>query len=304
MIRTRLPWVRSVTSDAVQHFVWGIGDDNPLWADLAPPCFLYAVNETTVAPGHVGLRRVYRNVEWTWFEQLVLGDRLWASSELEDETTSEHGEIVQHGRTEFFACTHDGADERRVATALTQIARLPQPLTPVDERPEIRYSPTELDAIEAAILAESRQGAAPHRLEEVEVGDNFGPQMFGPLSIMDVVAWCAATQGVADESDEFSEGGLHDQSATGPQQVSWLARIVTDWMGDHATLRNLDATVHNNPPLGSTTAITAEVIEVRTKDSDSTVTLALTAADQADNVSATAVATVEFNRSPPRRSRS
>ena len=56
-----VPWVRDVTRDAVRHFAWGIGDNNPLWLQpeyarespyqdlLAPPSFLYALHETKVA---------------------------------------------------------------------------------------------------------------------------------------------------------------------------------------------------------------------------------------------------------------
>ena len=60
--RTRMQWIETATRDAIRHFAWGVGDDNPLWLDpayaaaspagglVAPPCILYAVDSTIVAP--------------------------------------------------------------------------------------------------------------------------------------------------------------------------------------------------------------------------------------------------------------
>ena len=60
--RTGQSWNTEATPDAVRHFCWGIGDENPLFCDpaygaetswrtgLAPGCFLYTVDTTVVAP--------------------------------------------------------------------------------------------------------------------------------------------------------------------------------------------------------------------------------------------------------------
>ena len=82
---TQWPWVSTATRDAIRHFAWGVGDNNPLWTDIdharasrwvgliAPPCFLYGVHETSVAPGHEGHRRVYHAVDWTFFDVVRVG---------------------------------------------------------------------------------------------------------------------------------------------------------------------------------------------------------------------------------------
>ena len=86
------PWARDVTRDAIRHFAWGVGDNNPLWLDsdhglnsrwggiLAPPCFAYAVHETTVAPGFEGCQRIYTAVDWHWFDVIRPGTELFANS--------------------------------------------------------------------------------------------------------------------------------------------------------------------------------------------------------------------------------
>ncbi len=45
------------------------------------------------------------------------------------------------------------------------------------------------------MLAETRRGAAPLYWEDVDVGDAVPPVVKGPLTITDIVAWYAATQG-------------------------------------------------------------------------------------------------------------
>ena len=66
--RSRMQWIETTTKDAIQHFAWGQGDDNPLWVDkdyaakspagglIAPPCILYAVDSTIVAPKLAGVQ--------------------------------------------------------------------------------------------------------------------------------------------------------------------------------------------------------------------------------------------------------
>ena len=58
--RDRMQWIETATRDAIRHFAWGIGCNNPLWLDrdyaasspygtlVAPPCILYAVDGTVV----------------------------------------------------------------------------------------------------------------------------------------------------------------------------------------------------------------------------------------------------------------
>ncbi|MGI9622345.1 MAG: hypothetical protein ACR2PK_05860 [Acidimicrobiales bacterium] len=256
-VRPGEPWVRDVTADAIQHFVWGIGDNNPLWLEgsIAPPSFLYAVDETTVAPGHPGARRIYSSVEWTWYDSLPLAAAIQVAITLTDEGLSNNGNVRQEGRVDF------SANDVLLATAVVECTRRLDASTNPDDRPEVRYSPEELEAIERTILSESRQGDRPLTAEEVSAGNVLGPLVKGPLSIMDVVAWCAGTQGVARDNS-LSEGGLHAQCATGPQQIAWMIQLLTDWIGDGGFLHRLEAEIQSNPPLGSTSTITGEVVDV------------------------------------------
>ena len=84
--RDRMQWIETATRDAIRHFAWGIGDNNPLWLDrdygtaspygsiIAPPCILYAVDGTVVAPKLQGVQWLYAGTSWTWFEPIRLDD--------------------------------------------------------------------------------------------------------------------------------------------------------------------------------------------------------------------------------------
>lgn len=295
--RVRSPWCTTATEDAIRHFAWGIGDDNPLWHDadhaqrsrwgrIAPGCFAYAVDETTVAPGLDPLRRLYRSVEWTWFDALRLDAEIVPSARLIGETEMPEG-VEQHGRVEFRE-----ADGHLLAMAETRCWRTAATPTPAADRPELRYSGAEIDAVEQAVLAETRRGQLPRYWEEITTGDVLPSVTKGPLSIMDVVAWCAATQGVPTEADAYSEGGLHTETATGPQQTAWIGQLVTNWMGDDAFLHRLRVDVRANPPLGSTTTIAGRVAAVHAVDGSPVAEVEIEATDQGGVASANGLATV------------
>ena len=50
------------------------------------------------------------------------------------------------------------------------------------------------------MLAERCRGSEVRYFEDTQIGDTFGPLLKGPLSIMDGVAWTAATQGFASQA--------------------------------------------------------------------------------------------------------
>ena len=257
-LHKRQHWVSSVTYDAIKHFVWGIGDSNPLWATTAPPSFLYAIDETTIALEHEGHQRHYESVTLEWFQPFVIGENIHIEQSYEKEVF-EDGKSIFHqtGKTRFIN------ELGEVLAESTVICRRDmRPLPEPENRPEIRYSAEELAAIERKILAEQRRGPEPRFWEDTKKGEGLGNVTKGPLSIMDVVAWCSGTQGAPNNSKDFSTGGLLTQAATGPQATSWLIHLITNWLGDHGTLVRLEADLRGNPFLGSTTTISGTVINL------------------------------------------
>ena len=296
--RPRPPWARTATRDAIRHFAWGIGDNNPLWLDpnyacetrwgglIAPPCFLYAVDETTVASGYPNRRRLYRSVDWTFYDVIRAGNSIEASARLLDETGTNDA-MEQSGQVDFRL-----VDGTRIARAATRCLRPASSAIAVEDRPELRYTGEELEAIERSILQMKCRGSDSRFWEDTEIGEELGTLVKGPLSIMDIVAWCAATTGVIDDSAGHSEGGLHVQTATGPEQVAWIAQLITDWMGDDAFLHRLSVELNGCPPLGAKTSITGRVTSVELVERRPAAQLELTSTDQSGAKSACGTAVV------------
>ena len=208
-------WVTEATKDAISHFAEGVGDDNPLWLDpeygqasvwgmnLAPPCFLFAVDGTTVAPKLAGVQWIYAGCDWTWNDVIRRGDEFKVASQVTavERKSSSFAKrwVMQHGRVDFFR-----ADGAPLAVAHSKIARTPRGdqlakanggKAKYDVRPTHRYTADELDAIEAEALAEPRRGAETRYWEDVNVGDEVPAVVKGPLTGTDLVGWYSAVQG-------------------------------------------------------------------------------------------------------------
>jgi acyl dehydratase len=293
-----VPWVRDVTRDAVRHFAWGIGDNNPLWLQpeyarespyqdlLAPPSFLYALHETTVAPGLDDRQRIYLDVDWLWFDSIRLGTELTVHAELAG-TENAAEQASQIGSVEYR-----DANDHLVARATSRCLRPRHPRLLGPENPEAKYTEAELTAIERAVLAESRRGASPRLWQSTLPGETLGPLTKGPLSIMDIVAWCAGALGVPAEGSPVSDGGLNEEVATGPQLAAWCAQLITDWAGDEGFLHRLQVNVIEQPGLGSTTVLTGAVTHRWVENAQHMVQIQITASARDGRPAATAKAIV------------
>jgi len=91
-VRERTQWNWDVTADAIRHFAFGIGDENPLWIDpehakksrygrlMAPPAYLCSVMYPILhgAPMLAPLSSLIGGVEYTFNQPVREGDRLLA----------------------------------------------------------------------------------------------------------------------------------------------------------------------------------------------------------------------------------
>lgn len=220
--RERMQWIETATRDAIRHFAWGVGDNNPLWLDreygaasawgsvLAPPCILYAVDSTIIAPKLPGVQWVYAGTDWTWFEPIRLNDTFRVEVRLLRQEKKAGRRfpfwVLQTGEARYF-----NQHARLVATAIGHCARTPRGDKLVEARggketvvqEPHKYSPAEIEDIERQVLAEPRTGNRPFFWEDVEVGDAVPAVVRGPLSIIDIMAWYSGQQGAQPY------GGVH-----------------------------------------------------------------------------------------------
>jgi acyl dehydratase len=220
--RDRMQWIETATRDAIRHFAWGIGDNNPLWTDkdyaarstwgkiVAPPCLLYAVDNTVVAPKLSGVQWIYAGTSWTWYEPIFIDDSFRVEAMLvkqEEKSGRRFAKwVLQTGEIRFYN-QHD----RLVAVARGRCARTPRGdkltaskgASAIEDKEPHRYTTEEIQAIESEILAEPRTGAKTLYWEDISIGQSVPPVVRGPLSIIDIMAWYSAQQGAQPY------GGVH-----------------------------------------------------------------------------------------------
>lgn len=311
--RSRQRWNTVANIDAIRHFVWGIGDDNPLWLDeeyaknsvfgvlSAPGTFLYSIDSTIVFPGLEGLARLFAGNEWEWFERISVNDSFTAEANFtaSREVMGRKGGrmVLQVGETDYW-----NQYGTKVAHAIHYCLRTERVGAggSLHYAPrEHKYSSEELLKIQDAVLAEQVRGSETRYSEDVAVGDKLGPMVKGPLTLTDMICWYAgngphgrrphrmAWKEQKANSDfyyksesagqEFSERGHYDAAMAaelgmpgpydnGLQRSSWLAHLVTDWMGDAGFLQKLTTRALLPNVFGDTTWITGEVTDVGESD--------------------------------------
>ncbi len=221
--RNEWRWFECASKDAIRHFVMGTGDDNPLWLDpeyakstvhgtlLAPPCFLYSIDATTVAPKLPGVQWIYAANEFLWNDHIRLDDCFKVKSYLTDveKKSTEFSPVwvMQTGVVEYLR------DDFLLATATNKIARTLRGKklaeagggkAKYETRETHSYTQAELDQIEREALSEPRRGSDTLYWEDVNVGDEVPAVVKGPLTGTDIVGWYSCVHGTQPY------GGTHE----------------------------------------------------------------------------------------------
>lgn len=157
-----------------------------------------------------------------------------------------------------------------------------------------RYSPEELEAIGRDLDAETVRGATPRYWEDVQEGDSLGHVVKGPFTVSDIICmWMGAgaplmfpfrlrhlqfkkrpglaivdpatnvahSPEIAHFDAEYAKrSGLGAPYDTGRQRTCWYAHLVTNWMGDHAWLKELRARFLTPNYVGDTTWVKGKVV--------------------------------------------
>lgn len=281
---------REATRLVIHRFIRGIGDRNPLYDDetyarasryggiLAPPCWLYSVDTTVIAPKLPGIHAIYAGGEWEFHQPIRVGDSFSVAARLLDAEEKEGrfcGRMVLQNGEVLYRNQRDEIVARAVSFALR---------TPRNEAvrrgkyasvAKYRYSPQELQAIEDAYDAEVIRGAEVRYWEDVQEGETIQPVVKGPLTSEDMLLFINATCPVmgfrrflhyrrrhpayayrdpdSNMWDVWEDSMLEDKVAqrfgfpaahdSGIQRICWLGNLMTNWMGDDAQLRRLGARI-------------------------------------------------------------
>lgn len=211
------PFNMVATSDAISHFAFGIGDDNPLWHDpaygrstrwreqIAPPLFATAtgIDETPPPSPELkelfrglfrGVGRYYSGASWQWFKPIYPGDVLYREMTTSDITIKENSSFsggktvidtyryLYVDRTGTPVCAHEKSfvnAERGASRSKGKHKELKRQT----------YTKEELEKIDAAYEAEERRGREQRFWEDVNVGDMLVPVVKGPMRVVDIIGF-------------------------------------------------------------------------------------------------------------------
>jgi acyl dehydratase len=268
---------------------------------MAPPSALLAMNKvfSGYVTGLPGIHAMYAGATFDFSRAPKAGDQLVGTATLEDliERPSRFagrswqqiyavrfhdrgGAEVCVGHSYCFRVERDSAREAKKYEPIT-VVWTPEQIAEIAQR----YRDEEL----------RRRGAVPRYIEDVAVGEELPAITKGPYTATTAIAYLLGWGGLyvrahADAFDLFAQHpalaipnewgvpeppervhwdpdlaqrvGVPGAYDYGPERVSWLGHIVTDWMGDDGFLKFLDVQVRRHNVLGELVTIDATVTGV------------------------------------------
>ena len=260
----------------------------------APPPFLYSVTLGVVAgeTGAIDRRRVstqylpvnYAGAEIDFIRPIWLGDRVTSQEQVGETLRKRSGRI---GPINFNTghVTFTNQRQEVVATIKTLMARYENTGHTLDYDRAAKGeggSPVEpvSEPADPLVWERERRGAETRYFEDVAEGDAIPSLPKGTYSVTELFLFTHGVLGTgrstrialaAEGSADLGGGGRFDaehaqkrrnmpgQFDYGPQRVCWLSQIVTDWMGDDGTLKQLKASIRHPNVVGDTNTVHGEV---------------------------------------------
>ena len=249
-------------------------------------------------PGALG---IFAGEHWRWRRLAQEGEVIRAECEMVDVQVHEGkfgGRSVSHVERQYLLTEKDELiaevdhTTRRFERGQTRsrAAYLDRPLATYTAEDRERFAAQH----EAEVKA--RRGAEPRFIEDVAVGEALPPLLKGPLTITNLIGFllgggCGLNPanrmahsflklhpgvkmihpetGIPDtieaphwEPALARASGIPGGYDFGFQRVSWMSHIVTDWMGDHGVLEELQVKLVGMNILGDITWIRGEVTEI------------------------------------------
>ena len=311
------PWCHEATRDNIRHYAHGIGDDNPLWCDpayaattrhggiVALPSFLFATNRiiSGYVGGLAGVHAMWAGADWTWHRWLKRNEGVhteaWLADLIEHETRFAGRAIQQVYHVNFY-----GDDGSKLAEAESWCFRTDRDqareagtkYTDLKDKPQRRYTDTELDQVFDLYAAEEIRGATPRYWEVVRVGDKLPIMAKGPMTVTGFIAYAQGWGGlyiranklawkqtsrhpglgirnrfnipdcperVHWEQDMALMVGAPGAYDYGPERCSWLTHHLTNWMGDDGFLVRAHCKIRRHNPEGDLLFISGQVTGLR-----------------------------------------
>lgn len=280
--------------------------------------------------GLPGVHGFYAGNDWELFRHIRPGDRISAIERVvgvEEKESKFSGRLVlQYVEASYF--TQDGELVARALGTCTRHER--KAARDAGKYSDIKtheYTAEEFAKIDAAIMGEVSKirGSNVRYWEDVTEGEELDEIVRGPLSLMDTMGFLVGcgrghTHGVvfnaavkhpghffrnpeAGGGIEYTGIGHHRESTAkevgvpgvydyGPQRSSWMASLVTNWMGDAGFLKRCRTEMRRFNTMGDSTWCRGRVSRKYIKDNHCLVDIELRGENQRGELTTPGLATV------------
>ena len=341
-LRVRDGWNTEAGRDAIRHFAQGFGMDNPLYSDpeyakdtrwrgiIAPPTFNrtmgvavpkeWTPEERERARDPMsGIHAWHSGENIQWLLPIHVGDVLTARN-FQGDFVEKKSEFA--GRTVLDYGCHEYWNQRgELVVRSTGYGIRGGRQRKWGDRPKYAdlqpatYTPEDIARIDAEYENMEIRGANPRYWEDVEVGEELTPTVYGPLTVSDMLAFAsghgkAMSGSLAHKTSYdmrkkvpraflFNEAGIPDHIEAvhwddglsqrtgnplaydyGPQRLAWMCHVVTNWMGDDGWLRMVDMQIRRFIYIGDTVRAKGRVVSKEIRNGEAIVELDVWVEDQ------------------------
>jgi acyl dehydratase len=345
--RRRNAWTTQVTYDAVRHWAWGVGDDNPLFLDrshgdrerlVAPSTILYSMHHGPFGPGArpsrglgmPGIHGLHTGDYWEFKEPVQEGDSIEGITSLVDveERQGKYAsrQVWQTSETRFVRSDGALVAVLKHVSASTERGDSVKTKGKFSDASRWVYSDHEIEQIMADYAGEMRRGSEPRYWEDVNVGDDLGYVVKGPLTIQNMITFWSAWGCIFGMSDKIwydyisahpkapfrdpvtnvpdaPDAGHYDERFAkeigfptgydiGVQRICWFGHLMTNWMGDAGELLGLGVDLRRPNWLGDTTWLRGTVVGKEIRDGRPVVDCEMRGENQRHEQHSTATATI------------
>jgi acyl dehydratase len=299
---------------------------------MAPPFILFAMNKTAWgARGLRGIHSMFSGAYFEWRRGIRLGDRLTSKTVLHDIEVKNDSQFAGRTIKQIREATFRDAAGEIVAVTRPYSFRIERDAASAkgkyNKLKMANYTPEEYARIAADYDKEVRRGSTPRYWQDVTIGEALPHVVKGPLTVTDIICWLMGFGGqwLRAHGDavrwyqRHPKGGIPNSFGAfeppeivhwdhelarrvgvpaaydyGPQRMSWLGHLMTNWIGDHGFLCNLDAQVRRFNLVGDTTWCRGKVIEKWQEGARHLVKCEIWAEDQRGDITVKGTATVEL----------
>ncbi|MEK7873988.1 MAG: MaoC family dehydratase N-terminal domain-containing protein [Chloroflexota bacterium] len=305
----------------------------------APPCILYAAGYHR-HHGLRGAHGLHAGGTWEWFRPIRVNDQFTSKCYLSDvkEKQGRFGgrEIIQTWRVDYKNQTGELIASCFMWTIRADRSAAQSKGKYADLQKQV-YTDQQIHDIERQVMHHTEQGDLPRLWSQVQVGDALPPLVKGPITTNDIIAYCmgwggggnpyhyshslnliyrrqhpgAATknpQGIPDiparvhwEDDYAQRSGLPWAYDLGPQRISWMSQLMTDWVGDDGFLKKMDVQLRSVNFVGDTTFCKGEVVRKFNEGDEALVECRLWAENQRGEKAVQGTAVASLPQSAPAR---